>query len=164
MISNKKPIIEDEELQNKIGELCEMLSFVTNSEYDQHMLYFFASGGLIMSGVDDEISPEEYKQVLDVLSGFTMYPQDFLKYLNEELDVEDVFVKSVATLLEMNPSVKSLLFEYLINITLIDKDIKEIEITSLYEIGEKIFRFTKKEIAQIIVNCIQSRFFPDIYK
>ncbi len=55
------------------------------------------------------------------------------------------------------------MFAFLMDIALADRAIRDREVDLLFEIGEKIFGFSRKEIAQQLGGAIQKSFVPRFF-
>lgn len=162
-IQQGKKLPEDEALYNQVDELIQILLMVGSSELDIHRSYFIASGGLIVSGIDDHINFEEVTKIITNLSGFTMFPKKFLDTIVESGKVKDFFTNSIQNILKINPGERYKMLGYLTGIALADREIAEKEIDFLYEVGMKLLSLSKKEIAQVIGNAIQNSFMPKLF-
>ncbi len=153
----------DEKLDAQTGELIDILLTVSNSELDQQRRLFLASAGLIMAGVDGQISQDEYKKIIRELSEFTIFPKAFLDQVYQTGKVDGIFAETAAKIMEINPADRYPLFDYLVGLTIFDNDIAEKEVSFLYKAGQELFGFAPKEIAQMIAGKIQAGFMPDVY-
>jgi len=162
-IVNNDQLETDENLRQQINELLQILFVIGRTELDTYRGYFIATGGLIIAGIDQDFARREIERIVDLLSQITIFPKKFLDNIVQSKKVEERFHQSVQVLLEKNPGERFPMFEYLINIALSDNDIVKAEIDVLYEIGEKVFGFTHKEIAQIIASQIQHNFYPKLF-
>jgi Zn-dependent protease with chaperone function/uncharacterized tellurite resistance protein B-like protein len=153
----------DEKLDAQINELIDILLTMSNSELDEQRRLFLASAGLIMAGADGQINQDEYKKIIRELSEFTIFPKAFLDQVYQSAKVEEIFSGSVAKIMEINPADRYPLFDFLINLAIFDNDLAEKEVAFLYHVGQEMFRFAPREIAQMIAGKIQSGFMPNVY-
>ena len=129
-----------------------------------HRTYFFASGGIIIATLDKDISEIEQDYLIQVLSEFTIFPKKLLDNIIESENIETIFNSSALSIIEQNPSERFMMFRFLIDMILIDRNISDSEINFLYRTGRDLFSFIDKEIAQLIGEAIQYKFIPKLYK
>jgi len=154
---------EDEKLEEELTGLYEILMKISSSPLEMQRKYFIASAGIIAAGIDDNMQQDEYEQIVRVLSRWTIFPKLFLSDVFKSKKVNEIFNHSVQYILQNNPSERYSLFEYLIMMTMADKDISEKEIEFLYSIGNQAFGFSENECAQQIAALVQREFMPDLY-
>jgi len=162
-ITENKEIEKDDELDKKIDDLIEILLTVSSSELDYHRKHFVAASGILMSTLDEEMTIDEYENIIKTLSNFTIFPKAFLSNIHEQNDAQQILLDSAKSILKINPAEKYMLFEFLIGMAISDQKLIDQEISFLYDIGEKFFSFPRKEIAQIIAKMINQNFMPNIY-
>ena len=153
----------DQVLNKQIDELIKVLIIVGNSELDIHRSYFIASGGIIVSGLDDQINMDELNAIIINLAGFTMFPKAFLDSIIKSGKVNEFFIQSAQNILKFNPGERYQMLNYLAGVAMADKEIAQREIDFLYDVGVKILQFSKKETAQIIGDAIQKKFLPKLF-
>ncbi len=153
----------DEILDGAINDLIQTLLVLSGSETDYHRKYFIAAAGIIMANVDSNMNDEEYEAILQGLSGFTIFPSEFLKEIVSSGKAKEILEQSARNLLQINPSDRYPMFDTLMNIAFIDQKISKEEITFLYSFGQEVFGFSRKEIAQMMASGIQRMFLPNIY-
>lgn len=149
----------DEELNEKMDEVIQILLKLRNTELDFYTGAFIASAGLLVASADDEITDKEVEHILSNLSSFYMFPRKFLDDMCKE-NVEEVFIEAVQKIMEINPGMREGLYQYMIGIVLADRMFNEKEVEFLFMIGENIFGYTKKEIADNLASAIQANFVP----
>ncbi|MCX6266526.1 MAG: M48 family metallopeptidase [Bacteroidetes bacterium] len=162
-ILSKQPLEKDEILAGQINDLTQTLLVLSSSEADYHRKYFIASAGLVMAGVDGDMNAYEYETILKQLSDFTIFPAGFLEEIMQSGKVPEIMEKSAKALIDLNPGDRFAMFDMLMNVVIADKDISKDEIAFLYNYGESVFNFSRKEIAQMLANGIQQKFLPRIY-
>ena len=151
--------LTDEELNEKMDEVIQILLKLRNTELDFYTGAFIASAGLLVASADDEITDKEVEHILSNLSSFYMFPRKFLDDMCKE-NVEEVFIEAVQKIMEINPGMREDLYQYMIGIVLADRMFNEKEVEFLFMIGENIFGYTKKEIADNLASAIQTNFVP----
>jgi hypothetical protein len=156
-------LLEDEVLIKQIEEITEILLTISSSELDVERLYFIASSGLIMARVDREMNADELEHILKILSIYTIFPKNFLSKIIELDKPMDIFMQSAERIINQNPGERYMMFDYMINVALSDNEIFGDEISFLYEVGEKMFGFSKKETAQQIAEVVKNGFIPKLY-
>lgn len=150
----------EEELQKGMDELISILLKVETSEIDEHFAHFIATAGLIVSGCDGDISKNEIDKVLEVLSRWKIFPQQFLDEIYNG-NVGEIFSQSVTRILEYNPGMRNDMLGYMIHIILADKNIANEELELIYRFGNDI-GFSEKEIAMAIGTEIQRSYVPSL--
>jgi hypothetical protein len=162
-LSNEK-IEPDKDLDLQITELIDILMFMDRSQLDIDRRFYTASAGLLMAGADDNISKDEVDHIVNILSQFTMFPKKFLDYVYRSGNVEMTFQQATARLLRSNPAEKYPMFNFLIHTALSDHELLKCELEFLYDIGDRIFGFTKLEVAQLMGQVISTKFTPRFYQ
>ena len=130
---------------------------------DAYRKQFLASAGLIMASVDKNINEDEYESILESLSNYTVFPQE---YLNEicHTSTEEVFKSSIINIIQQNPAERFQLLQYMANIAFSDNSIFNKEINFLFEVGENMLGLSRREIAQILASTVQQGFIPELYR
>ncbi|MBQ2807609.1 MAG: M48 family metalloprotease [Bacteroidaceae bacterium] len=148
------------ELDKGMDELISILLKVGSSELDEYTARFIASAGLLVANLDGQIYKEEAEQVIQSLAGLKIFPR---KYLDEiaQGNVMDIFNETVGKILEINPSMRDSMLDYLIHIVLSDKIIAKEEVDLLYRFGSGI-GFSDIEVATAIAGAIQRCYVPSL--
>ena len=162
-IVEKKPLEMDPELTSNMEELTNLLLIIRNSELDQHRSMFIASAGLVMAGVDEQMTREEYDSIIKQLANYLIFPRHLLQGIMDQKSQDDVFMQSASTIMQFNPAERDPMFEFLISIALSDNQLFTKEIDFLYETGANLFKYSNKEIAQKISYVIRGNFLPRMY-
>jgi len=76
--------------------------------------------------------------------------------------MDNIFIKSIQNILELNPGERYQMLDYLIDIILSDKNIEKEEIAIIYKIGQENFGISKKEVAQRLGLALQKGYVPNI--
>lgn len=161
--SGKEEITADEILDEKISELAGILTILSSSELDYHRKQFIASAGIIMATLDGSVGQEEHQNTLAVLANLTIFPESYLDDMIKTGKVNDIFFESMQKIIQANPGERMQMISYMLDSILADHQILPGEVEFIYEIGEKFMGFARKEIAQIMAQKIQERFFPKVY-
>ncbi|MBO7466464.1 MAG: M48 family metalloprotease [Bacteroidaceae bacterium] len=146
-------------LNRHMDELISILLKIGNSEIDEPMSIFLATAGLIAASADGEISDDEVDIILEHLAALQMFPGMFLQDISKE-NVWELFTTAVARIQELDPSMRQSMFTYMIALVLADKQFSQQEIEFLYNIGEEVFNFGRKETAGLLAAMIQQNFVP----
>lgn len=160
---NHKPE-QDEVLENAMDELTGTLITLTNSALDYYRKQFVASAGLVLAHLDNEIKQEEYNLILSSLSEFTIFPSEYLQGIIDTGKVPDLMMEAISKILEISPSDRYVMFDMLMELAQVDKELDQQEIGFLFEVGTNMFGMNRKEIAQMMAANIQRGFVPDLYK
>lgn len=150
----------EEELQHGMDELISILLKVGDTELDEHLARFIASAGIIVAMADKEVHEDEFNQILDSLASLKIFPRQFLDEIAEG-DVGETFNQAVGGILNLDPSMRQGLLEYMIHITMSDKKIAAEEVELLYHFGDNI-GFSEKEVAASIAEAIQRSYVPSL--
>lgn len=150
----------DEELKQGMDELISILLKVGDTELDEHLARFIASAGIIVSMADKEVHEDEFNQILDSLACLKIFPRQFLDEIAEG-DVGETFNQAVGGILNLDPSMRQGLLDYMIHITMSDKKIATEEVELLYHFGDNI-GFSEKEVAASIAEAIQKSYVPSL--
>ena len=150
---------DDNELNEKMDEVIQILLKLRSSELDAYIGCFIASAGLLVASADDQITDKEVEHILSNLSSFQMFPRPFLENMCKE-NVQEVFIEAVQKILEINPGMRDCLYDYMIGLVLADRIFNEHEIEFIFMVGENVFGYSKKEIADKMASAIQSNFVP----
>ena len=149
----------EDTLRKGMDEIISALMKISNNEEDYFLSYFIASAGLITINIDGEVSREEIEVVLNNLSSFQIFPRQFLEDVNKQ-DVTEIFHSSIEEVLKRNPDAREGMFAYIISLLLADKSLNQEEVDFLFNVGEKSFGFSQKEIANRLALSIQRNFIP----
>ncbi len=161
--TNEKEFTPDDKLNAEMDKLIAILQTISSSPMDAYRKQFLASAGLIMASVDKNINEEEYESILESLSNYTVFPQE---YLNEicHTSTEEVFKSSIINIIQQNPAERFQLLQYMANIAFSDNSIFNKEINFLFEVGENMLGLSRREIAQILASTVQQGFIPELYR
>jgi len=150
----------NKELEKKMEDLIGILLKIRNTELDKYLAQFIATAGLILASADGEISQKEYHHILNTLADYQMFPIEYLDSVNDG-DVVSLFNEAVKKIMQINPSMREDMFIYMLNLIISDKKLSKNEVALAYDLGENVFAYTKKEIANLFALMIQKNFSPD---
>ena len=150
---------DEKDLEEKMDTLIGALMKLSNDEVDYHLGFFVATAGLIAMHSDGEVTSDEVEQVLNNLSSFHIFPRHFLDQVAEQ-DVVDIFYSSIEEVLKRRPDMRDNMLIYMISLILADSAFNQQEIDFIFEVGEKCFGFSTKEIADRMASAIQQNFIP----
>ena len=159
-VDSGEDMVVDEQLKGEVEELLKILLHAGLSPLDRHRKRFLVSGGLIVAGVDQELSVDEIDRILAPLAAVTSFPRKYLESVMASGDVPKMFEESVVAILQANPSERYKMFAYLIDVALADRAIKDAEVELLFNLGENVFGMPHKEVAQQLGAAIQRSFIP----
>lgn len=161
--TNENEFTPDDKLNAEMDKLIAILQTISSSPMDAYRKQFLASAGLIMASVDKNINEDEYESILESLSNYTVFPQE---YLNEicHTSTEEVFKSSIINIIQQNPAERFQLLQYMANIAFSDNSIFNKEINFLFEVGENMLGLSRREIAQILASTVQQGFIPELYR
>ena len=150
---------DEKALAEKMDEIIGALMKLSNDEVDYYLGFFVATAGLIAINIDGEVTSEEIERVLNQLSSFHIFPRHFLDQVAEQKVVE-IFYSSIEEVLKRRPDMRDGMLVYIISLILADSSFNQQEVDFIFEIGEKCFGFTTKEIADRMAGAIQQNFIP----
>ena len=150
---------DEKALAEKMDEIIGALMKLSNDEVDYYLGFFVATAGLIAINIDGEVTSEEIERVLNNLSSFYIFPRHFLDQVAEQKVVE-IFYSSIEEVLKRRPDMRDGMLAYIISLILVDSSFNQQEVEFIFEIGEKCFGFTTKEIADRMAGAIQQNFVP----
>lgn len=149
----------NEELQEKMSDLIDILLRLRNNPLDYYTGFYIAAAGLMVAAADEQITEKEIEHILGNLSSYQMFPRQFLDSVCGQ-NVQEIFIDSVKNILEINPGLRDDLFNYMIGLVLADRMFNDKEVDFLFNVGENIYSYTKKEIADKLASAIQANFVP----
>lgn len=149
----------DKELTKQMEGLINILLKVRSSELDRNLSVFIATAGLIVASCDGDIDKTETNEILNNLSSLQIFPIDYIEELSKQ-DVPKLFEESISKILEINPTLRDTMLLYIISIIMADNRFEKEEIELLYNIGENLLGYSKKEIAHYFAATIQEGFRP----
>jgi Zn-dependent protease with chaperone function/uncharacterized tellurite resistance protein B-like protein len=163
-VANNEEIAQDDALVENTNSLAGLLTVIADSDLDYYRMYFIASGGLLVAMSDEEFSKQEMEKILYMLGGTNMFPRQLVDELMEGgiEKITELFEKSIAGILEINPADRYSMLDYLISVVISDQQIKDQEIEMINNIGSNYLGLSKKEIAQGLASSLQRAFVPDI--
>lgn len=149
----------DKELTKQMDGLINILLKVRSSELDRNLSVFIATAGLIVASCDGNIDTLESNEILNNLSSLQIFPIQYIEELSKQ-DVSKLFEESVAKILEINPTLRDTMLLYIISIIMADNRFEKEEVELLYQIGENLLGYSRKEIAHYFAASIQEGFRP----
>ena len=158
--------IEDPNLQERMKPLVDMLMAIRGSELDSHRMHFIGSAGILAAALDNPLTEKEVENIVSVLGNLTTFPESFLKQLLDlpKEEILKVFQGSAAAILQQNPGERTTMLAFVIEVALADREISTQELDFIYDLGQKMFEFSKKEVAQQLAQAIRNRFVPKLWK
>ena len=150
---------DEKALAEKMDEIIGALMKLSNDEVDYYLGFFVATAGLIAINIDGDVTSEEIERVLNNLSSFYIFPRHFLDQVSEQKVVE-IFYSSIEEVLKRRPDMREGMLAYIISLILADSSFNQQEVDFIFEIGEKCFGFSTKEIADRMAGAIQQNFIP----
>jgi uncharacterized tellurite resistance protein B-like protein len=155
-------IKEDPDLNAAVDELTAILMTLTSSELDYQRINFMAAAGLLVSGVDEKITTQELERIMAMISRVMIFPKELVEQIHSSGKVMEIFNTAAQAIISQNPGERYNLFEFMVGVALSDRQIFQQEVDLLYKVAD-FFGLTRKEAAQMIAQCIQREFMPDIY-
>lgn len=150
----------EEELSGGMNAIIAAMSRLNTDEIDTHMPYFIASAGLMIANADGQITQDEVESILMSLASYELFPQDILDEVFNSGDPVAYFNKSVSSILELDPQMRQSLFQYVVDLVLVDKKLKEPEIQLMKQIGTQVFGYSEEEVMTTFAISIRNSFRP----
>lgn len=147
-------------LKKGMNELISILLKVGDTELDEQMARFFASAGIIVASIDNDVDDAEFDKILDTLACLQIFPRDYLQEIAKG-DLFATFNESVGRILNINPGMREGLMQYMISIVMSDKKIADNEVALLYDFGKNI-GLSEMEVASAIADNIQRNYVPSL--
>lgn len=154
--------ITEQELHKQVADLTEVLLKLRSEKIDTYVANFIATAGLMISTVDNECSSEERDVIIQSLSSFSIFPNDYVEQIAKSHKVKEIFLEAVNKIMEERPSERENMLTYVISVMMSDRVFDEREIQFVFEIGTNVFGYSSIEVAQILAQIIQSNFVPSI--
>jgi len=162
LLNEQKPVA-DEALASSIEELTQSLMVISSTPLDMYRRQFIATAGIIMANIDEKMNEDEYENILRILSGYTIFPAEYLNQIFKSGKVGELFGEAIEKILEMNPGDRYSMFNMMINIAHSDNRLARTEIALLFDVGTKALGMSRREVAQLIAENVQRNFMPEIY-
>ena len=150
---------DEKELEEKMDTIIGALMKLSNDEVDYYLGFFVATAGIISINVDGEVTSDEIDRVLNNLSSFYIFPRHFLDQVAQQKVVE-IFYSSIEEVLKRRPDMREGMLAYIISLILADSSFNQEEVDFIFDVGEKCFGFSTKEIADRMARAIQQNFIP----
>jgi uncharacterized tellurite resistance protein B-like protein len=125
-------------------------------------MYFLTSTGLLMAGIDGNISKDELENMVKYLSSYTVFPRKLIEDVLQSQKIIELFEQSVQNIVKEEPNERYAMFNYLISLSYADNELAEEELQLLYKLGTEMFHFSKKEIFRMIAEKVQTDFVPKL--
>ncbi|HOS45790.1 MAG TPA: M48 family metallopeptidase [Paludibacter sp.] len=152
--------IEDRELDEKTDKLIDLLRKYPENDMEQAKLDFLAAAGYYLIGTDEEITPEENDELMNILSAFYYWPPFYVKSLLEENDPIEIIDRSASYIIDnCSPHDVRKLFVDLIPLVTRDRHIRQQEIDALMLIAEKL-KLSVPEAVETILDGIRYLYKP----
>ncbi len=153
----------DPALDEAINDLTLTLMVFSSSPLDQYRKQFIATAGIIMANIDEQMTEDEYKLILNSLASFTIFPSEYLDTILKAGEVGNQLMEAISKILEINPSDRYVMFDMMVSMVHTDRRISKPEITFLFDIGTRMFGMNRKEVAQLIAGNLQQGWNPELY-
>ncbi|HOX26140.1 MAG TPA: M48 family metallopeptidase [Candidatus Krumholzibacteria bacterium] len=159
-LARGKDASEDRALTSALEDLVQILLTKGHSPLVTARRRFLAAAGFLVANADRQVDPDELDAILEPLANFTHFPAEYFRHVLEDRDVKTVFHESAGAILAANPGERFPMFNFMVQVVLADRRLEKREIELLFEVGENLFRFQRKEIAQMLAEALQKEFVP----
>jgi len=150
----------DPDLSAKMEDLVQLLLTKGHSPLALARRRFIAAAGLLTAGADQQLGPDEMDAILEPLAVFTHFPARYFREMLAERDVAQAMATAAQTILQANPGERFPMFRFMVDVALSDRRLDAREVELLLEVGEKLFGFQRKEVAQMLAEALQRGFVP----
>jgi len=130
--------LEDDELTKKTDELISLLQKRPTDDAECAKLDFLAAAGYYLIKSDEEITAEEYDELMNILSNYYYWPPTYVDNLLKDTDPMEIIDKAAAYIADNTPQDVRPLFDQLIPLVTRDRRIDDKEIDALLTIAEKL--------------------------
>ena len=110
--------------------------------------------------LDEGMSQNEIDAILMTLSSYDMFPRDILDEVAGSDNVMEYFNKSVSSILELRPDDREKLFQYVIDLVLVDNKLKTEEVELMKSIGTQVFGYDEPTVMHMFAASIRASFRP----
>ncbi len=152
--------VDDLALASAMTELVDLLLTKGHSPLALARRRFLASAGVLVAGVDQQLDPDELDTILEPLAGFTHFPARYFREVLAAGDVPQAMAESAQAILQVNPGERFGMFRFMVEVALADRRLDTREVDLLLEVGQKLFGFQRKEVAQMLAEALQRGFIP----
>ena len=94
------------------------------------------------------------------LSSYDIFPRDILDEVAGSDNVMEYFNKSVSSILELRPDDREKLFQYVIDLVLVDNKLKTEEVELMKSIGTQVFGYDEPTVMHMFAASIRASFRP----
>lgn len=148
-----------EQIDKEMEEIVDLVQLWHKDDMDKHYADFIVSAGLMVANVDGKITDEEINAIINNIIRYKMFPVKEFKKIAKK-DIQKVFHKSVAAILENCPFEKDNLMKYVLRMMVADHHIKESELRFAYRLSKDVFEMSKDEFSSCYAEVIQEFFHP----
>ncbi|MHB2148293.1 M48 family metalloprotease [Calditrichota bacterium LG25] len=154
---------EDKELVKKMDEILDYMQLYPDSELDYYRTQFIIVAGVLFSGIDSKISPEEIETIKENLSMFYLFPgKAFDRYFHELMEHQnpvELLADITQKLVSIDPSERYPMLQFLVHVMIADRVVKTEEIAFLLDFSSKVLGFSEIETSRLIMDMIQKKGF-----
>jgi len=144
-------------LSRKTNDLIDILLKVNTEDDDIYVGQFVAAVSLIIQSMKHP-SDKFDERVLLTLGAYTIFPHEFLSYTSTQ-NLSEVINSSITAALEIDPSKRDALLDYVIELSFADGELNKSCIKFIYDFGTSL-GYCKKEISQFIADDMSQKFIP----
>ena len=160
LFSQRDKMPEDE-YEKAMYELYDVHAKLMDSELESHIGLFIATGGLLISRLDGEISEQELDRICSMLSCYYMFPFAILNQLMAEEDtLQERFEGAIRNILDADASLRPQLIGYLAGYLATDEHLSETEVEFVMNCGTTLLDLSEDEVVSVIATTLRNDFQP----
>ena len=108
------------------------------NEEDATLNYFYAAAGYLLSNVNGEASTLQKQTIVYRVGGKCWFPEDFINYVIENKNIEELYHDTIKLLVEMDEENKLVMMDFLLALAFVDGDFTKKELDFIYDFGHEV--------------------------
>lgn len=108
------------------------------NEEDATLNYFYAAAGYLLSNVNGEASTLQKQTIVYRVGGKCWFPEDFINYVIENKNIEELYHDTIKLLVEMDEENKLVMMDFLLALAFVDGGFRKKELDFIYDFGHEV--------------------------
>lgn len=108
------------------------------NEEDATLNYFYAAAGYLLSNVNGEASTLQKQTIVYRVGGKCWFPKDFINYVIENKNIEELYHDTIKLLVEMDEENKVVMMDFLLALAFVDGSFTKKELDFIYDFGHEV--------------------------
>jgi hypothetical protein len=108
------------------------------NEEDATLNYFYAAAGYLLSNVNGEASTLQKQTIVYRVGGKCWFPEDFINYVIENKNIEELYHDTIKLLVEMDEENKIVMMDFLLALAFVDGCFTKKELDFIYDFGHEV--------------------------